>query len=202
MSSAQIDNSHFEVKVKLRQDNLPKGPCRVLDCYGGTGRIWDTIKQRNPKRKIEVLRIDKKKDRGGVYLVGDNSKFLGSLEPDSFNVIDLDAYGIPYKPLKWLFGRTHGRPMTIFATFIQSVYGGLPAGFLVDLGYSRSMVKRCPALFYRHGFEKLKQYLAINGVNKIKHYSDYSNRKHYLCFQKGADAGGISGPPAKADISC
>lgn len=183
MSSAQTDNSHFEAKVKLRQDNLPKGVCRVLDCYGGTGRIWDTIKQRNQKKKIEVLRIDKKKNRGGVYLVGDNIKFLGGLDPGQFNVIDLDAYGIPYKPLSLLFKRTHGRPTTIFATFIQSVYGGLPAGFLADLGYSRSMVKKCPSLFYRHGFEKLKQYLAANGIKEIKHYSEHAGRKHYLCFK-------------------
>lgn len=183
MSSAQTDNSYFETKVKLRIDNLPKGPCRVLDCFGGTGRIWETIKKRNPKRNIRVLRIDKKKDAGGVYLVGDNTKFLNALDPGQFNVIDLDAYGIPYKPLVWLFERSYGRPTTIFATFIQSVYGSLPAGFLADLGYSSAMVKKCPSLFYRNGFEKLKQYLAAKGVTKIKHYSDSSNRKHYLCFE-------------------
>lgn len=80
MIKVQTDNSHFEVKVKLREDNLPAGPCRVLDCYGGTGRIWNTIKQHNPKKKIRVLRIDKKKNRGGVYLVGDNSKFMEALD--------------------------------------------------------------------------------------------------------------------------
>ena len=183
MSSVQTDNSHFEVKVKLRQDNLPAGTCRVLDCYGGMGRIWTTIKKRNPKRKIEVLRIDKKKDRGGCYLVGDNRKFLAALDPGQFDVIDLDAYGIPYKPIVWLFERSHGHPQTIFATFIQSLFGALPAGFLGDLGYSRAMVKKCPSLFYRDGFEKLKQFLAVNGVERIKHYSDHSNRKHYLCFE-------------------
>ncbi len=182
MSSAQTDNSHFEVKVRLRTDNLPKGPCRVLDLYGGTGRIWETIKERNPKRNIRVLRIDKKPDRGGVYLLGDNSKFLQALDPGQFNVIDLDAYGVPYKLLKWLFERSHGRPTTIFTTFIQSLYGCLPAGFLADLGYNRAMVQKCPSLFYRNGFAKLKRYLAANGVTKIKHYSDASNRKHYLCF--------------------
>ena len=182
MSNVQTDNSNFEVKVKLRNDNLPPGKCRVLDCYGGTGRIWETIKKRNPKKKIEVLRIDKKKDRGGVYLVGDNRKFMEALEPGQFDVIDLDAYGIPYKPLIWLFERSHGHPTTIFATFIQSLYGCLPTDFLVNSGYSHKMIKKCPSLFYRDGFEKLKGFLANKGVKKIKHYSDKANRKHYICF--------------------
>lgn len=184
MSRPQIktDSSHFEIKVRLREDNLPAGPCCVLDLFGGTGRIWDTIKQRNPKRDIRVLRIDKKGDRGGVYLVGDNRKYMESLDPGRFNVIDMDAYGIPHKQLAWLFERKHGHPKTIFVTFIQTVYGRLPDEFLEALGYTREMIKKCPSLFYRHGFQKLKQYLANNGIKSIRHYSDYTWRKHYLCF--------------------
>lgn len=185
MSSARTDNSYFETKVKLRQDNLPKGRCRVLDCFGGTGRIWDTIRRRNPKKKIKVLRIERERGKGGVYLLGDNSKFLQSLNPDQFDVIDLDSYGVPYKQLNWLFEAAHGRPTTIFVTFIQSIYGCLPTGFLADLGYSRTMVRKCPALFNRNGLEKLKLYLADKGVKEIKHYSDHSGQKHYLYFQIG-----------------
>lgn len=184
MNRRQIktDNSHFEVKVKLRQDNLPAGPCRVLGMFGGSGRIWQTIKQRNPKKRIDVLRIDKKPDLRGVYLAGDNRKYIQSLDPGRFDVIDLDAYGVPYEQLAWLFGNIQGNSVTVFVTFIQTVYGRLPNGLLYELGYPKSMVKKCPALFYRHGLEKLTQYLAKMGVKEIKGYSDYAGRKHYLCF--------------------
>jgi len=182
MNSVQTDNSHFEVKIKLRVDNLPKGPCRVLDCFAGNSRIWNAIKKRHPEKHIDVLQIERKKDRHGVYLVGDNSKFLPSLSLDQFNVIDLDSYGVPYKQLSWLFTAVHGNPKTIFVTFIQSVYGKLPTGLLADLSYSASMVAKCPTLFNSKGFEKLKLYLALNGVEQIRHYRDYTGRKHYLCF--------------------
>ena len=94
MNSVQTDNSFLETKVKLRIDNLPAGECRVLDCYTGTGKIWRTIKQKT-KKKIIVLGLELK-NQGGVYLQGDNRKFLGSMDLRKFNVIDLDAYGVPY----------------------------------------------------------------------------------------------------------
>ena len=182
MNSVQTDNSFFEVKVKLRLDNLPAGPCRVLDCFGGTGRIWDEIKRRKPNKKIEVLRIDQKNDIDGIYLKGKNEKFLAVLEPDDFTVIDLDAYGVPYKQLQWLFAGRNKKRKVIFLTFIQNIFGCLPTGLLMELGYTAAMIDKCPTLFYRNGFEKLADYLALHGVKTIRHYSDLADRKHYVCF--------------------
>ena len=150
--------------------------------FGGSGRIWQEITKRNPKKRLEVLRIDKKQDRSGIYLLGDNRKYIQSLDPGRFDVIDLDAYGVPYEQLAWLFGNIQGRSVMVFVTFIQTAYGRLPNGLLYELGYPKTMVTKCPALFYRHGLEKLTQYLAKMGVKKIKYYSDNTGRKHYLCF--------------------
>jgi len=183
MNSPQIDHSFFETKIKLREDNLPRGKCRILDCYSSTGRIWRTIEKRHPEKDIAVTRIDREKGKGGIYLQGDNIKFLAVLDLDKFDIIDLDSYRVPYKPLHYIFEHKHRRRKRIFATFIQSIYGSLPIDFLQDLGYPPAMVRKCPTLFYADGFNKLKQYLAMHGVRRIKHYSDLPNRKHYLFFQ-------------------
>ncbi|MBA7476231.1 hypothetical protein ES707_11613 [subsurface metagenome] len=178
MNSVQTDNSFLDTKIKLRIDNLPAGDCNVLDCYTGTGLIWKTIKERT-KRRINVLGMDLKK-LNGIYLHGDNLKFLASMDISKFNIIDLDAYGVPYNQLKIIFSQKLQPETIVFVTFIQSIYGGLPHGMLMDLGYNSLMIKKCPAIFFRNGFEKFKQYLAIKGIGQIKHYSH--KKKHYLCF--------------------
>ena len=183
MSKVQTDNSHFEVKVKIRLDNLPTGEINVLEGFGGDGLLWKEVKKRSPDRKIRVLRIDRKKDCKGIYLVGDNSKFLPAIDFSLFKIIDLDAYGVPYAQLRAIFERKRTGALIIHVTFIQTLYGCLPRPFLQELGYTEKMVKRCPSLFNRNGFEKLKRYLAINGVRKIERYSDQAGRKNYICFK-------------------
>ena len=178
MNNVQTDNSFFETKVKLRIDNLPARECSVLDCYTGTGLIWRTIKEKT-KRRINVLGMELKKLHG-IYLQGDNLKFLASMDISRFNIIDLDAYGVPYEQLKIIFSRKLQPETVVFVTFIQSVYGRLPNKMLKELGYSPAMIRKCPTIFFRNGFEKFKQYLAIKGIGQIKHYSH--KKKHYLCF--------------------
>jgi len=181
MNSVQTDNSFLEVKVKLRLDNLPAGTCNVLDCYAGTGLIWSTIKERisGPGHRINVLGMDRKK-LAGIYLQGDNLKFLASMDISKFNVIDLDAYDVPYLQLKIIFSRKLHKEVVIFVTFIQSVYGRLPTDMLEELGYSPTMIRKCPSIFFRNGFEKFKQFLAIHGIEQIRYYSH--DQKNYLCF--------------------
>jgi len=181
MNSVQTDNSFLEVKVKLRMDNLPAGTCNVLDCYAGTGLIWRTIKEKvsGPGRRINVLGMDRKK-LAGIYLQGDNLKFLASMDISKFNVIDLDAYGVPYLQLKIIFSRKLQKETVVFVTFIQSVYGRLPNDMLEELGYSPTMIRKCPAIFFRNGFEKFKQFLALHGIEQIRYYSH--DQKNYLCF--------------------
>lgn len=188
MNKVQTDNSYFEAKVALRVDHLPAGPVRVLDCYGGTGRLWAEVQRRLPDRDITTLRIDQKPMRGGVYLQGDNRKFLASLDLGKFNVIDLDAYGVPFDQLDTVFtrigsGPPAGRKWAVFVTYIQSGVGVLPMGMLARLGYPSEMVAKCPTIFYRHGLEKFRAYLSSYGVRQIVRYSDSPGRKHYVYFE-------------------
>jgi len=175
----KTDNSFLGTKVKLRIDNLPDSDIAALDCFSGTGKIWDKIKKELPNRNIQVLRIDKK-NQTGIFLRGDNRKFLESIDLNRFDVIDCDSYGVPYEQLKAIFKKQTRPGTVIFVTFIQSIFGRLPVRMLRDIGYSAAMIRKCPSLFNRHGFDKFKLWLALQGVEQIKHYS--TSNKHYLCF--------------------
>jgi hypothetical protein len=198
MSSPQTDNSYFDLKVQLRAENLPAGEISVLDCFSGTGRIWDEVKRRCPGRKFHVARIDQRPDLPGVYLRGDNRKYLASMDLDKYNVIDLDAYGVPFDQMETLFRRPLTTPKVVFVTYIRSALGQLPYGLLESLGYTRSMIDKCPTLFCRHELEKLLGYLANKGVRQVVRCS--ADRKHYLCFDLSPDSCHPGCPEEKVSV--
>ena len=177
----KTENSYFDAKVQLRIRNLPKRPgLKVLDLFSADGSIWNEIKRRT-NRNMVVVRVERKPGRRGVYLRGDNLKFLDAIGLDQFQVIDLDAYGVPFKQLEKVFDLNPTK-VTVFVTFIQSLYGQLPRGMLEYCGVTEKMVKKCPSLFMRDGFERFKEYLARKGVTEIQHFS--VGKKHYLTFER------------------
>ena len=182
----KTDHSFFETRVRLRMDNLPKKKnIQVLDCFAGDGHIWREVRRRAPGRNIQILGIDRKEQRredGEALLVGDNLKFLESMDLAGFDIIDLDADGVPYRQLALLFRRGMKKQM-LFVTFTRIGFGALPRGMLTALGYPPAMVQKMPSLFWRCGFEKFKQYMANNGVSQIRYYHDYEGRRYYLCFR-------------------
>jgi hypothetical protein len=173
----QTNNSYLADKVALRANHLPPDPVRVLDCFGGSGLIWTAV-QKKTGRRIAVLPIDII-DYGGFYLPGDNRSYLDSIDLSRFNVIDLDAYGIPYEQLASVFGR--GFQGVVFVTFIQSVMGCINHGLLRDVGFTNAMIEKAPATLYRRGWEHFQNWLALKGVREIWHRSKHG--KHYLAFQ-------------------
>ena len=180
----KTDNSFERDKIDLRIKHLPSGEVRVLDCYTGYGLIWKGVKHLTG-RDIKTLPIDTRDDDIGFHLHGNNQDFLATLDLSRFNVIDLDAYGVPYIQLKTLFERRYTG--IVFVTFIQSLYGGLPYGLLTDIGFTEKMIKKSPSLFFKRGWEYFRQWLALNGVENIIHRS--FNRKHYLYFNCVAQSG-------------
>ncbi len=176
---AQTNNSFLADKVALRANHLPDGDSiTVLDCYAGSGKVWAAVKKLTG-RKIDVLPIDTREyDNIGFYLPGNNLAYLQSIDIHKFDVIDLDAYGVPFDQLDIIFKRQFKG--TLFVTFIQSVMGGVPTGLLESVGFSAEMVKRCPTLFYKSGWKYFLEYLSKQGVRKIWHRSHY--RKHYIGF--------------------
>jgi hypothetical protein len=163
--------------------HLPDKPVfSVLDAFHGQGLIWEYIASRT-KKKIEVVGIDKKSNPEEFVLFGDNKKFFPSMSLERFDVIDLDAYGVPFDQLEYIFDydarkKIHHR---IFLTFIQSIYGRLPLGLLRKLGYSEAMIKKIPVFFDRNGIEKLKGYFAMMGVSNV--FIKSMGKKYYLFFE-------------------
>lgn len=184
-------NSHMAMKVALRAAHLPKAdPVRVLDCYAGEGVIWKAVEKKTG-RKFEITAIDiEKPKKRRVQLTGDNMKFIPSLDLSKFDVIDLDAYGFPGKQLEAIFEKYRERPFKaeVFVTFIKVGFhapgAGIPRLVLEACGYSKDMIKKCPTLFMRNALEKVKIFLAENGVSEINRRStkDGGAAKHYFHF--------------------
>lgn len=179
MNKVQTDNSYFADKVFLRLNNLPEKDIKVLDCYSGTGRIWDEIKKRF-ENKIDIDSIEIKNYKKKMYMKGDNIKYLMSMDLNQYDVIDLDAYGVPCKQLKIILDKYEKG--LIFITFIQSNMGRLPNEMLIKLGYTKKMISKMPILFVRNGIEKFKNYLKLLGINDIIYRG--KDNKHYICIVK------------------
>lgn len=181
MSKVQTDNSHFEEKVCLRIDTinqLGKDSVTVFEAFSGDGLIWSEIKRRLPEKDIKVLRVDQKENKRGVYLKGDNLKFMGSIGLTYFDIIDLDAYGDPTKQLSQVFKQQYKG--IVHVTFIQTGMGRISNDMLLACGFTKEMVKKCPTMFSKGGIDRMKTYLAANGVSEITGH--FVGRKNYFYF--------------------
>lgn len=173
------DPSMFDIKIELRERLIQdKDHYKILEAFGGDGKLWGYLKKKYPSKQLDILRIDAKPDKTGVYLKGDNVKFMASMDLTKFDIIDLDAYGMPFQQLQIVFESGYKGP--VVCTSIQTMNGGLPHEFLLTLGFTKSMIKKCPTLFNLNGFDKMKSYLALKGVKKVLYYS--KNRKNYFSF--------------------
>jgi len=147
--------------------------------FSGNGLIWAEIEKRTG-REILILRIDRERGKRGTYLVGNNLKF--DLDYDNFDVVDVDAYGVPFGQLERIFSKS-SQPKMVFITFIQSQWGTLPRKMLNALGYTNGMIKKVPTLFYRAGQQKFLRYLASRGVKKCQISYTPDKRKNYLSVE-------------------
>jgi len=178
MSKAKTDNSFFKQKVELRLDvlNIKKSPIMVLDCFAGQNKLWDNIKLKS-KKNIKVISIDHQK-KSNKNIIADNIKMLKGLDLTKFQIIDLDAYGIPFRQLKIIFSKKYKG--IIVMTYIQTMYGCLPKQLLHNLGYSDKMLKKIPTLFLKNGRDKIFEWLAKKGVKKVTGF--FIKRKSYFYF--------------------
>lgn len=174
----KTNNSFLESKIKLRKEAIEGlGNITVLECFRGESLMWGEIKKES-KKKIKILSVDNQQ-YSGIYLKGDNVKFMETMNLKNFDVIDLDAYGVPYKQLEIIFSKKI--KSIIIVTFIQTMQGNLPTGLLKKLGYTDTMLKKNRAIFCKNGYEKFKSYLYLNGIYEINSIN-YHN-KHYLFFK-------------------
>ena len=177
----KTDNSYLKYKALLRLETInliPKKSIKVLECYSGEGIIWKEVKMAS-KKQISILQIEKQKGKNKFAIYGDNIKVMKSIDLNAFDIIDLDAYGIPYEQLKIIFQNKYKG--IVHVTAIQSGMGKLPNGLIKELGYSEKMIKNIPTLFNRNGLDKLKNYLYLHGVKYIEGY--FIDKKNYFYFK-------------------
>lgn len=169
----------------FRLAHLPAGKeLTILDAFHGQGMIWECIKRSRP---VEVVGIDTKMT-GSMILRGNNVKYLASMDLDRFDVIDLDAYGMPYRQLEAIMRNLKRRKIKrIFYTCVQKKpwMGGINRGLLRKIGYSDTMIEKCPTLFYREGFKKWRIYLGVIGIDHTTWVK--SDNKHYGMFDISPD---------------
>lgn len=174
------DSKGFSYKVSLRLDSIADGTkFSVLDTFHGHGMVWGEVAKNFPGR-LNVTGIDTRSDKTEVFMKGDNEKYLLGMDVNTFDIIDVDAYGSPFKILEILFKQNYTG--IVHATFIQSLMGGLNHDLLIKLGYTVEMIKKCPTLFSKNGFDKFCEYLALNGVDQVN-YLDIG-RKFYFWFKR------------------
>jgi hypothetical protein len=98
-------------------------------------------------------------------LKGNNIKYLRSLDIHKFDIIDLDAYGIPFDQLEIIFRRGyHGIVILTTIMLLQP-----PFKCLSLLGFPKLMVQKCPLLFSLKRWEFWFEYLGLRGVTKIEY---------------------------------
>lgn len=165
LNKGKTDNSHFAEKIDLRLAFMPgKESIRVLDLFGGYGKIWDSVRAITGKN-IDVDRIEKKDECGVSNMIGDNMKYLPVLDINKYDIIDIDAYGIPFEQIDNILGRKYNGE--IFITYIQTMNGGLPKKMLRKLGYTNEMIRKHSAIFNKNGIDKLKNVLSLYGICSI-----------------------------------
>jgi hypothetical protein len=183
MSSHKTDNSSLATKVLFRLARLPeKEEIKVLDCYHGSGACWFNIKL-NTDKKIIVHGMDIE-DKDSFVLLGDNRKVLRNITLSNYDVIDVDAYGVPYEIIKQIFEYQDNIDVIVFYTFCQTYMGSLPKDMMIDLGYTSGMYEKAPTLINKKGHNKFLQWLALNGVEKVEYIKLHGNNTRvYGCFK-------------------
>lgn len=172
------DLSLIDYKVQLRINSIEKlKEIKVLELFGGEGILWKEVIKKTGK-KIKILSIDKNKYKK-IQLQGDNLKFIDSLDLNQFDVIDIDAWGSPFKQLKKIIEKKYKG--IVHCTFIQTMYGSLDKEMLVEIGYSKEMVNKIPTLFNKNGIYKMKQYLSINGISEIEILT-FKNKNYFTFY--------------------
>lgn len=155
---AKTDNSHEESKLELRRyalRNWHPTPPRVLDCFAGESNIWNKLRQ-----EFEVSSycpLDVKRRKGRLQI--DSLRFLQAGPPEA-DIIDLDAYGLPWDHWNALLVNPP-LPCTVFLTMgVIMTLGGCayPHNIAAMLPASPNMPRSLMAklLHHTHRFELAK----------------------------------------------
>jgi tRNA G26 N,N-dimethylase Trm1 len=168
----------FSVKVKIREMVYKQSTIKsILEVYGGNGLCWRQV-SKNIGTKIKTTRIDKRQGLEGIYIVGDSLKVIAGLNLQTYDIIDIDAYGSPYDILEFLFKKKY-KGFVICTDIVVSM--GATANILMkQSGISKEMIKCCPSIYRKIRTELINNYLTKNGVKKINIFSQNDHNYYYF----------------------
>lgn len=183
MAATKKTDNHFladKIMMRIKHSSWPKNgrKLKVLDCFGGKGVVWGNV-EKISGMMVDRIAIDKRIDIMQFHIHGENSRILTEIDLSEFDVIDLDAYGIPADQIDIVIAS--GFKGVVFVTAIQTMNGVLPHKIIDDLKFPKSIKESAQSLVARRGWEYLKEWLFLKGVTEIIHRS--KNRKHYFCFK-------------------
>jgi hypothetical protein len=118
-----MENSHLTVKIDLRRHFLDRyhsaGERRVFDAFQAKGLLWSILREEFPLTSYWGVDLVEKKGRVKV----DSARVL--VQPGwNANIVDLDAYGSPWK--HWL-GVIWNSPGSVTVFFTVGSKNGLMA---------------------------------------------------------------------------
>jgi hypothetical protein len=179
MKRQATDNSFLEEKIELRLDAvnlLDANQIRVLNCFCGQNEIWRRVIASSDK-DIVLLNIDKKKHRRN-HISGDNSK-ITNINYDSFDIIDLDAYGTPDFLLFDILNKKYTG--YVLVTSIKTAYGRPSKLICKQCGFNERFYEKSKSIFAPKDNSLLERFLASFGVKEITGY--FLNEKSYFYFK-------------------
>lgn len=181
--ATKIDNSHLEEKLVIRREviqKLNKPQIKVLELYAGKSVMWSILMDEfKDTVQIELFSIEKERGKNPRALQGDNLKFINGIDLNRFDVIDVDAYGIPSKQLIAIQRKQYKGWLIV--TAIQVFIGTLPKEVILANGVTNQMIKKSPALFSIKGFRYIKNFMYALGSRYIRGFFE---DRHYYFYTK------------------
>ncbi|HEV1992501.1 MAG TPA: hypothetical protein VGR34_06520 [Candidatus Dormibacteraeota bacterium] len=122
----KTDNRRLDLKIQIRRKTLEHaalGELRVLDLCAGAGEIWRTMRQH--VKIADYVPVDVA-PRLPATLHGDimDERFLSAFDLSRFTVIDIDAYGEPWKPWRYILERLKQKTAVFLTHGATSSPGG------------------------------------------------------------------------------
>lgn len=172
------ENSHWDEKVHLRELAIQmtgKARPAVLDLFAARGRLWGSLQH----GEYLGMEKDKAKARTGV-LVGDNMKFLPTLDLSGFDIIDCDAFGIPDKQIDAISKNGTLRDGTVLVyTCIRQGNTPVPRELARHSGVG-GIARKAPAMLGRYAGEIFDNMLSELSPKRVEYViTDGSVTKRY-----------------------
>lgn len=136
----KTDNHNINAKLGIRRHILDRFGDReldVLDCFSGKDEsIWSVLKNEYRVKRYTALDVKAKQRRLKI----DSAKYLAG-EKWEHNVIDLDAYGSPWKHWELVLKRRLDGDASVFLTIGSTFFGVLSSESLGMLGIPKETPK-------------------------------------------------------------